>query len=187
MYVCIYIYTYIYICGFIYIHNTDIYRYRHNDVLRRMHICMHGRLGSPPPSPTRGLGGSGGRRAAAEHPAGTHGYSHGTAWVLECVAAAARPRAVRAVLWCAGAYFSGAVGSNECPAGSVRIEAEAACRTAAAAAGKTFYFVVTDPIPPRGCYYVTSSNAAYFNTHPVGAGDSNRQLLCATGAPLPNR
>ncbi len=90
------------------------------------------------------------------------------------------------VLGCAGAYVSGAAGSNECPAGSARIEAEAACRTAAAAAGKTAgsTFVGTDPIYPRGCYY-TSDNNAYFNAHAVGAGYS-MQLLCAavtTGAP----
>ncbi len=96
-----------------------------------------------------------------------------------------------AVLPCAGAYVSGAAGSNECPAGSVRIETEAACRTAAAAAGKTIipgsYFVVTDATYPRGCYYTTSSNYAFFNAHAVGAGRSGYQPLCAavtTGAPL---
>ncbi len=94
-----------------------------------------------------------------------------------------------AVPSCAGAYVSGAAGSNECPAGSVRIETEAACRTAAAAAGKTPWsrFVETYPTFPRGCFYDTSNKAAYFNTHAVGAGDSYVQLLCAalatTGAP----
>ncbi len=99
---------------------------------------------------------------------------------------------MRAVLSCAGAYVSGAAGSTAGPAGSVRIEAAAACRTAAAAAGKTIRessFVETAPAYPRGCYYVTSHNYAYFNTHAVGAGDSYAQLLCAalaatTGAPL---
>ncbi len=89
---------------------------------------------------------------------------------------------------CAGAYVSGASGSNECTAGSVRIEAEAACRAAAAAAGKTpgLFFVVTDSRFPRGCYYGTSTNTSYLNTHAVGAGASSSQLLCAavtTGAP----
>ncbi len=100
----------------------------------------------------------------------------------------------RAVLSCAGAYVSGAAGSNECPAGSVRIETAAACGTAAAAAGKTAGspFVANDSIFPRGCYHTTSSNAAYFNTHAVGAGLSYAQLLCAalaatTGAPLRRR
>ncbi len=94
------------------------------------------------------------------------------------------------MLPCAGAYVSGAAGSNECPAGSVRIEAEAACRAAAAAAGKTAAsaFVETDSAYPRGCYYYTGSGAAFFNTHAVGAGRSGSQLLCAaaaatTGAP----
>ena len=67
--------------------------------------------------------------------------------------------------------MSGAAGSNACPAGSVRIEAEAACRTAAAAAGKTVAasgFVETDATWPRGCYY--NFNSAYFNTDAVGAG-----------------
>jgi hypothetical protein len=92
---------------------------------------------------------------------------------------------------CAGAYVSGAAGSNACPAGSVRIEAAAACRTAAAAAGKrpAYSFVETDRAYPRGCYYFTSSNDAYFNAHAVGAGNPATQLLCAaatTGA-LPPR
>jgi hypothetical protein len=85
---------------------------------------------------------------------------------------------------CAGAYVSGAAGSNACPAGSVRIETEAACRTAAAAAGKDAaadptFFVETSPIFPRGCYYTTNLDIAIFNTDPVGAGESNSQLLCA--------
>ena len=94
------------------------------------------------------------------------------------------------MLSCAGAYVSGAAGSNECPAGSVRIETEAACRTAAAAAGKTpgSPFMVAWSNRPRGCYYVTSTNAAFFNAHAVGAGWFGTQLLCAalvtTGAPL---
>jgi hypothetical protein len=97
------------------------------------------------------------------------------------------------VLSCAGAYVSGAAGSNACPAGSARIEAEAACRTAAAAAGKTpdSPFVETYSGFPRGCYYDTTYNYAWFNTHAVGAGRSGRQLLCATtvtaGARVPDR
>ncbi len=97
------------------------------------------------------------------------------------------------MLSCAGAYVSGAAGSSECPAGSVRIEAEAACRTAATAAGKTSssYFVETEPAFPRGCFYFTYTGDAYFNTHAVGAGLPNVQLLCAAlaaaGAPLKRR
>ncbi len=104
-----------------------------------------------------------------------------------------RGRAV-AVPSCAGAYVSGAAGSNACPAGSARIETEAACRTAVTAAGKTpstLGFVRTDPASPRGCYYTTFGNYAFFNTHAVGAGWFDEQLLCAalvtTGAPLTRR
>ncbi len=99
--------------------------------------------------------------------------------------------AARAVLSCAGAYVVGSAGSNECPAGSVRIETEAACRTAAAAAGKTFGSTSVNKDYPRGCYIWTIDNTAYFNPHAVGAGWSTRQLLCAaaatTGAPPPHR
>jgi hypothetical protein len=111
----------------------------------------------------------------------------GTARAQACAAAAAWPRAARAVPSCAGAYVSGADGSNECPAGSVRIEAEAACRTAAASAGKPFAAVGTYATYPRGCYIWTTNNKAYFNPHAVGAGEASSQLLCAlattTGAP----
>ncbi len=86
--------------------------------------------------------------------------------------------------------MSGAAGSNECPAGYAWIETEAACRTAATAAGKTAGspFVVTTSTYPRGCYYTTTGiGYAYFNTHAVGAGSTDSQLLCAaivtTGAP----
>jgi hypothetical protein len=95
-----------------------------------------------------------------------------------------RPRAACAVLSCAGAYVSGAAGSNACPAGSVRIETEAACRTAAATADKTFNTVTINAAYPRGCFFSGNlGNLAYLNTHAVGAGNSNFQLLCAAGAP----
>ncbi len=92
----------------------------------------------------------------------------------------------------AGAYVSGAAGSNACPAGSVRIETEAACRTAAAAAGKDAgsAFVGTSLEEPRGCFSYPSSNDAYFNAHAAGAGNPYAQLLCAAaaaGARVPNR
>jgi hypothetical protein len=84
----------------------------------------------------------------------------------------------------AGSYMSGPWRSNECPAGSERIVTEAACRTAGAAAGKTFGGTVTYAIYPRGCFYCIDS--AYFNRDAVGAGDASSRLLCAavtTGAP----
>ena len=90
----------------------------------------------------------------------------------------------RAVPSCAGVYVPGAVGSNECPAGYAWIVTEDACRTAAAAAGKTVLsgFVVAIPDDPRGCYFFTAANYAFFNSDPVGAGNSYYQLLCAASA-----
>ncbi len=90
-----------------------------------------------------------------------------------------------AVPSCAGAYVSGAENSNKCPAGTARIVAEAACRTAAAAAGKTPHpstFVVIWGGDPRGCYY--DGDIAFLNQDAVGAGNSYTHLLCAatTGA-----
>ncbi len=86
---------------------------------------------------------------------------------------------------CAGTYVSGDAGSNQCPAGYFRIEAEDACRTAATLTGMTFDFVLTRSDEPRGCFYDTSDNYAYFNTHAVGAGYPGYQPLCVTaGAPL---
>jgi hypothetical protein len=86
---------------------------------------------------------------------------------------------------------SGAMSSNTCPAGTLRIETEAACRTAGVAAGKTVgpNFVESAPTYPRGCYY-TTSNWAFFNGHHVGFGHSSAQPLCAavtTGALPPSR
>jgi hypothetical protein len=119
---------------------------------------------------------------------GTRGYSHGCrsgTGVRGCCGTAEGPRV--AVLSCAGAYAAGAAGSNECPAGSVRIETQASCRTAAAAVGKTFGSTSVDADYPKGCYIWTTFNTAYFNPHAVGAGEASSRLLCAlattTGAP----
>jgi hypothetical protein len=102
---------------------------------------------------------------------------HGSARLLRH-----RRGAARAALPCAGTYVSGDVDSNVCPVGSVRIEAEDACRTAATATGKTFRSAVSEFTSPRGCFYSILSVFAYLNTHRVGAGDANSQLLCAVGA-----
>jgi hypothetical protein len=92
------------------------------------------------------------------------------------------------VLSCAGAYVWGAAGSNACPAGSVRIETEAACRAAVAAAGKTpaSPFLATTSNWPRGCNYEAFDDNSYFNNHAVGAGYTSAVPLCAVatfGAP----
>jgi hypothetical protein len=80
---------------------------------------------------------------------------------------------------------SGAAGSNECPSGSARIVNEATCREASRWAGNVVPssgFVETRSDSPRGCYHYMTAYGyrAYFNTHPVGAGDSYSELLCAT-------
>ncbi len=119
----------------------------------------------------------------------------GTARALECYGCCGTAEGPRvAVLSCAGTCVSGDLGSNECPAGSARIETVAACRTAVVAAGKTEcpIFIHNSAASPRGCWYITDSNyasannVAKFNTHAVGSGgDSRFRLLCAaTGAPL---
>ncbi len=88
--------------------------------------------------------------------------------------------------------MSGAGNSNVCPAGSVRIETESECRTAAAAAGKPFGSggVFTAADYPRGCFHwgdwIGDQNGAFFNPHAVGAGRLQFQPLCAvatTGVP----
>jgi hypothetical protein len=118
----------------------------------------------------------------------SRGYRSGTAVHGYCGTGRG---AARAVLSCAGAYVFGDEGSNECPAGSVRIEAEAACRTAAAAAGMTFGSTSVEADYPRGCYsYLVlfdTDSTVYFNTHAVGASGAFSRPLCAalvtTGAP----
>ena len=59
----------------------------------------------------------------------------------------------------------------------MRIETEAACRTAAAATGVYFAIVETEPTWPRGCYRLDVAQM-YFNIDLVGAGNSRAQLLC---------
>ncbi len=74
----------------------------------------------------------------------------------------------------------------------MRIETDAACRSAASAAGKTAApsgnFLNLNPVYPRGCYYVIITNFAFLNIDPVDGSDPGctsffRQqcprLLCA--------
>jgi hypothetical protein len=77
----------------------------------------------------------------------------------------------------------GTAGSNDCPAGSVRIIDETACRNAAVAAGKTaaLGFVETNSIYPKGCYYDSITDAAALNNHATGASNPRTLLLCCDG------
>ena len=87
----------------------------------------------------------------------------------------------------AGLYVAGAAFSNECPAASVRIVTEAACRAAASAARLTLGspFVGSWSYWPKGCYYSITTRTAWLNTDPVGGACVSYPLLCAkqTGAP----
>jgi hypothetical protein len=96
--------------------------------------------------------------------------------------------------------MAGATESNDCPAGSVRIETEAACRTALAAWGRTMGPSISSPIAPRGCSFYSDFSPTLakfgisdglFNPDPVGMGSATYQLLCdangTTGALQPHR
>ena len=82
---------------------------------------------------------------------------------------------------CAGAYAVGTLGSNECPANYIRIEAVGACQIAAAAAGQAYVGSFTDSGWPRGCISVctTTGWSVYFITATTGAGQVNSKLLCS--------
>jgi hypothetical protein len=132
--------------------------------------------------------------AGAEYCSGTGGCFRATAAGVHVAFGVGLGSRMRRASW-AGAYIYGAAGNNSCPGGFVRIETEAACRTAATAAGMPVGspFVKTDSIYPRGCYLYTVcsdsdengcksySYSVYFNPHPnpVGASDPFRKLLCA--------
>jgi hypothetical protein len=80
------------------------------------------------------------------------------------------------------------VNSNECEAGFVRIETEAACNKANTFIGLSGPVIVeTESIMPRGCYLsLDSPPAVFFNNDRVGSGESTSKLLCVpapTGAP----
>ncbi len=87
-------------------------------------------------------------------------------------------------------YMWAVAGSNECPAGSVRIETNSACSEAGYDIGIPTEMSWTSPDMPRGCFYYINNKVMWFNDHAVGTGNSGHQLLCAavtTGAPLPRR
>ncbi len=75
-------------------------------------------------------------------------------------------------------------GSNKCPASSVRIETEAACRRAAAAMGMLFIGANNFSAAPSGCYAkpTTTDRRVYLNTNSQGAGSTTRQLVCTVSA-----
>ncbi len=74
----------------------------------------------------------------------------------------------------------GAFDSNECPAGSARIETATGCRAAANAAGRGYSPTSLNVSSiPRGCY--VTSLAVFLNEHATGDADTTSRLLCYTG------
>ena len=85
----------------------------------------------------------------------------------------------------AAAYARAGDGGNQCPTSYYRIVNEAACESAAAAAGELYYGTDSAAYYPSGCVYL-QGDAVYLNTHPTGSGSSGAQLLCS-GATLLTR
>jgi hypothetical protein len=85
---------------------------------------------------------------------------------------------------CAAGYAWGEDGSNRCPIFYYAIVNEAACQTAAAAAGKAYLGSETDPSHPSGCYLHQRFDGFVFNADAVGAGVRGAQLLCSGAANL---
>ena len=99
--------------------------------------------------------------------------------------ACTRVRALRLTALCAAdAYLLGSAGSNACPTGSMRIDTAAACRSAAAALGRSWGSSGPWDTYPKGCFY---QSEVYFNTHATGSSSAYTQPLCFAGAPLPPR
>jgi hypothetical protein len=84
---------------------------------------------------------------------------------------------------CAAGYAWGEDGSNQCPTSYYAINIEAACETAATAAGKFYISSETDPSTPSGCYFYPGIGGFFLNADEVGAGVPGAQLLCS-GTPL---
>ena len=93
---------------------------------------------------------------------------------------AARPAAAP----CAAGYAWGEDGSNQCPASYYAIVNEAACETAATAAGEAYFGSWTVPSLPIGCFFFQRYGGFYFNADAVGAGVRGAQLLCSGAAHL---
>jgi hypothetical protein len=88
-------------------------------------------------------------------------------------------------VYAAPTYVYGDWGSNECPAGYVRITDASACETAATAMGKVWLADPTDTVDrPSGCFWNEEGGSNVFlNSHLIGSGYPRRLLLC-TGAPI---
>ncbi len=92
----------------------------------------------------------------------------------------------------AGKLVWGALGSNECPAGSYRITVEAQCQGASAIAARPWGGSRSMENYQMGCQWYTGNLEVWFNTH-YGHDEAgySTELLCAVGTgpprPLPRR
>ena len=83
----------------------------------------------------------------------------------------------------AAAYARGGDGDNECPTRYYRIVNEAACESAAAAAGALYIGNFSQYAYPSGCLSL-QGQGVYLNTDPTGFGYPGAQLLCSGATPL---
>ncbi len=83
----------------------------------------------------------------------------------------------------AAAYARGGDGDNECPTRYSRIVNEAACQSAATAAGERYERTTSNYAYPSGCVSF-QGGGAYLNTHPTGSDRPGAQLLCSGAIPL---
>ncbi len=83
---------------------------------------------------------------------------------------------------CAAGYAWGKYGSNQCPTSYYAIVNEAACESAATAAGEAYRGSVTVPYSPSGCYLDKEGGGCRFNADAVGSGHRDLQLLCSGAA-----
>ena len=85
---------------------------------------------------------------------------------------------------CAAIYAWGEDGSNQCPASYFAIVNAAACKTAAAAAGKAYLSSESESSSPSGCYFDRGKAGFFLNDAAVGASYPRKLLLCSGAALL---
>ena len=76
----------------------------------------------------------------------------------------------------------GAANGTDCPDNMVEMKSEAACQSAAAAAGNPYGGNMMALYVPGGCHWLTVSGTFYFNEEATGGGNDLARPVCA-GAP----
>ncbi len=77
------------------------------------------------------------------------------------------------------AFGLGNAGDISCPAGTVKMTSEAACKNAAAVGGRFYGGGVTASVMPGGCGWLTIGGSFYFNSNTSGGGNAAWQPVCA--------